>query len=355
MSDDRQLCIDIGYTHTRFALWDGQALGQFRRILTPKTWVLGVHEGEKRRQAWLKHLAGEVRAERERTPQISRIGICFPGVVSASGDIWRENTIWGFTADDLSSAQLEAALGLSVSVLNDMTAAAIRYGEDASIPGERNILVLSVSSGIGAKMYDRVRREVLLEPRGRNGEIGLAIADDSAAALENALGLKGILGNYSSGFTFSSTLRLVAEERPEVFAASKLAKELEDRSVDIEAVDRAELNALGVAGVQNGDAFCIEALTSSVRRLARVLQTIILFAAPETIVVTGGFANALGETYLATLREELSSLFQILYGKEEVQKMVVGGASDDLDNLLGLAAWMDVLSDQDKLVQIQSG
>ena len=340
---DCQLCIDVGYTFSRFGISCGGEFIDIQRVRTIDTRALCGDVPEARKQEWIRWLSEQVRAKRDSWPSISRIGLCFPGLVSAHGDIGRTNAIWGDGASDLASTELSAHLGLNVDILNDLAAAAIRFGEDTCFDDERTVLTLSVGSGIGSKVYDRVERRVVMERNGRNGELGLAIVDDGPAATRNDNGrLPGVLGNYASGVGFSRLLRLHAASASgnQAYSASSLCSALVAIGESIDTVDRVQLNEIAVACIKGGDAFAHDVLACSIKYLARVLHVVILFAAPDAIVLTGGFAVSVGELYRHELCAALSCYLPLLYAPGEIERMVRLAPADDLDNLRGVALWL---------------
>lgn len=343
ISPDCQLCIDIGYTFSRFGISCGGKFIDFERVRTIDTRALCGNVPEARKQEWIKWLFEQVRAKRDHWPSISRIGLCFPGLVSTHGNIGRTNAIWGEGASDLTGGELSSRLGLRVDVLNDLAAAAIRHGEDPCFTNERTILTLSVSSGIGSKIYDRVDRRVVMERNGRNGELGLAIVDEGPAALRNANGrLPGILGNYASGVGFSRLLRHCATSASgsQLYSASLLRSTLAEIGEIVETVDGVRLNNIAVECIEANDVFTRYVLTRSIKYLAQVLHVIVLFDAPDAIVLTGGFAVAVGELYRQELCSTLSHYLPLLYAPAEIDKMVKLPPADEFDNLRGVALWL---------------
>jgi predicted NBD/HSP70 family sugar kinase len=346
LSPDCQLCIDVGYTFSRFGVSCGGTFIDFERVRTIDTRALCGNAPEARKQEWIRWLAELVRAKRDSWPSITRIGLCFPGLVSAHGDIGRTNAIWGDGASDLAAPALSARLGLRVDVLNDLAAAAIRHGEDSCFTDERTVLTLSVSSGIGSKIYDRAERRVVMERNGRNGEIGLAIVDEGPAALRNANGrLPGVLGNYASGVGFTRLLRhhAASASAEQEYASSLLCSKLVDLGELIETVDGVRLNEVAVACIKAGDTFARDVLARSIKYLAQALHVVVLFDAPDAIMLTGGFAIGVGEVYRRELCTALSRYLPLLYSSDEIDRMVKLAPADDLDNLRGVALWLERL------------
>jgi C7-cyclitol 7-kinase len=337
------LCVDIGYTFTRFAVIGSSGIVELSKTRTPTTWHVGSDNGNQRREVWLQSLSEQVADLRQKWPGLSRGALCFPGVVSNSGSIWQTNTIWGTSTDDYPQEALSARLGLPIQVLNDLSAATVRYGESIGSSKDGYLMVVTVSSGIGAKMYDCASRKLVLEPRGRNGEIGLATVDYSPEALGNESGkFVGTLGNYSSGYSFPRLVRMAATGGPTdvLFRRSVLVEKLSAVGSDVVSADRLTLNRCCFEALAGGDEFCLHVLSESTMYLARALHTVILFNAPEKVVVIGGFAGSVGEIYLDMLREKLASFLHPLYAEAEVRSMIEAGDTGDMDNLLGLALWI---------------
>ncbi|MBQ0930620.1 ROK family protein [Ideonella sp. 4Y16] len=346
LSPDYQLCIDVGYTFSRFGVSCGGSFVDIERVRTIDTRALCGNVPEARKEEWIRWLAELVRAKRNLWPSITRCGLCFPGLVSAHGDIGRTNAIWGDGASDLAAPALSARLGLRVDVLNDLTAAAIRHGEDSCFTDQRTVLTLSVGSGIGSKIYDRVERRVVMEGSGRNGEIGLAVVDEGPEALRNANGLlPGILGNYASGVGFARLLRHNAAiaSGGQAYKASLLWSTLAKGGAAIDTIDDVRLNEVAVACIQAGDVFVCKILQRSIKYLAQALHVVVLFDAPDVILLTGGFAIAVGEVYRRELCTALSRYLPLLYSSDEINHMVKLAAADDLESLRGVAVWLERL------------
>ncbi|WP_440857008.1 ROK family protein [Pseudomonas syringae] len=336
------LCIDLGFTFTRFAVWQESGFSVVKKIRTIDTRREFSTDAIARREAWLSWLKATVSELLDETSGICKIAMCFPGVVSSHGVIWRSNSIWGNANTDTSPEELAGVLGLPVIVLNDLSASAIRYGEDPSFENVDSVAVVSISSGIGAKLYDRLARRVILEPKGRNGELGLAIVETGEKALTNDNGnLRGILGNYSSGVGFTRIIERAIKEGDQLdFEKSMLRTKIKESDLQLEPLDRVKLNKLAVDCILAGDTFTKRALTDSVRYLTQVLHIVMLFNAPGRIVITGGFANSLGEIYRLEVVQSMATHLKLLYEIEEIDEIIKLGYADDMDNLFGLAAWL---------------
>jgi predicted NBD/HSP70 family sugar kinase len=361
------VCVDVGYTYTRFGVWDGEKIHGYRRTATPGILHRPVPaEGDQgpegpggaaspltvdltaphwqpatRRRVWLDSLKQEVNTVRAgwRGAALRGVGITFPGIVDSDGTIFRSNTIFGTTDDDLPVTRLQESLGLPVLVTNDMTAAISRYGEDPQYASHRYLMLLTISSGLGAKLYDIQDRKVVLSRNGRNGELALAVVDRSPDALTNDKGkMKGILGNYASGVGYTRMLQRRASQEPgrTMFEDSLLSRILANRGLTLANASRFQINSAAIEAIQQGDRFSLLVLNESAAILAAVLHTLIMFNAPDVIVLSGGFAGALKDVYRKTLVGNLQELFHFLYSAEEIDAMVRLGEFDDLDGLIGI-------------------
>lgn len=336
------LCIDVGFTFTRFGVWRSEQFSSLQKLRTPDTRSQFGTQSAARRKAWLDWLKHHVDQIVGGSGDFQKIALCFPGVVSSEGVIWRSNSIWGNADVDMYPEELSAILGLPVTVLNDLSASTVRYGEDSTLTDEHSVVVVSVSSGIGAKLYDRVSRRLMLEQRGRNGELGLAVVEYGHDALTNDNGnLRGILGNYASGVGFSRLLeRAISKSDATAYENSMLARALGQSPMDKGALDRVTLNELAVNCILAGDTFTRDVLAESVRYLAQVLHIVMLFNAPARIVLTGGFASSLGELYRSEVVSALILDLRLLYDEQEIDRVIRLGYGDDMDNLVGLVAWL---------------
>ncbi|WP_282045858.1 ROK family protein [Roseibium album] len=340
------LCIDAGYTLTRFAVFRDGELSSPHKVPTINTRRLYGLDSNRRMSSWLSWLAKNAAKVLSEEPSVNRACLCFPGVVDEDGSIFRSNSIWGNADADLATEKISETLGMPTTVLNDLVAAAVRYGEDPTLLNQRTIAVISISSGIGAKIYDRMSRRVVLEPHGRNGELGLAVVDYSPNALTNDNGrLRGILGNYASGTGYARLFTQMAMIDPEAYANSAVAKQLACHNRNLESIDRVTLNEYATSAINSGDAFALSVLHASIVYLARALHIVILFDSPDLIVLTGGFVTSVGEIYRTMLVDELCLNLRLLYSNSDVDQMVRLGAGDDQDNLLGAARWVSSQSE----------
>jgi C7-cyclitol 7-kinase len=341
------LCLDVGYSFTRLGLWDNGELTNIRKWMTPteRNGLAAGRSPNEVRASWLSNLMEEVKGSLAAHPYVELVGVSFAGIVSANGLILGLNAIWG-QGDDVPQALLAEGFGRETVIVNDLTAAAYRYGAEF---GEEHskITVVSVSSGIGSKTFLRCAGGVVMDDCGRAGEIGLAVVNFASTATSYSSGLiigeqeslKGVLGGYASGTAFRYVLQLVAStaEGKAFYKTSFLRTELTRLSGKLDTIDRIKLNEIAIKAFHAGDEFVAKAVQVSAAALARALHVVILYDAPSLIVICGGFATALGESYRKFLVDQLNILLAKIYSHKEIDSMVRLGAGDDCDCLIGVA------------------
>jgi predicted NBD/HSP70 family sugar kinase len=332
------LCIDAGFTHTRFAFADGSGLSAVRSLATVDTHGGARRSPDWRQGQWLDWLHAQIAESCAEGGRLDAVGLCLPGPVGADGTIAASNSLWGQASQPLLPAQIGAVTGCPVTVCNDLFAAATYYGSDPALGDVETVLVVSVGSGIGSKLYDRRAGRVVSGRHGLEGEIGYAVVEhgDGAAQTQDGL-ITGTVGLYSSGSGFARMLRAEAEAWPQDYRRSAISRNLHVAGFEIGTADRYQINTAALAAIRESDAFARRILHSSIRYLARALHVAILLAAPDRVVITGGFALAVGPEYRRILVAELAALLRPLHSHAALDAMIRSGRSDGTDNLRGMA------------------
>lgn len=341
MKKNIYLCIDIGYTNTRFAIFINNKIESVKKIKSINSRELANNLGRSRQDIWIEFLKKEISVYISIFKKIDKIGICFPGIVSADGSIWKSNTIWGNTENDLSELEITKKIGIPVKVLNDLSAAIIRYGHMEKFTNDNYIMLVSISSGIGSKIFDIKNKKVILSNHGKNGEIALSVINRNQDAFKNDNGnLNGILGNYSSGVGFTKLLKneLSNIEKVKNYK-SKFLEEVKIQNID--SMSRDEINKISVSYIKNNDEFCLEVLNKSIDYFSDILAIVILMNSPDKIILTGGFYTAISEIYSEILIQSLSSKFSFLYDINDFREIIVSGENDDLDNIIGMSMYLN--------------
>jgi predicted NBD/HSP70 family sugar kinase len=287
------LVFDIGGTTLRGGVFDAASGGLVARTAIPSA-EFGVARGSpaqlvgrlvQRLDALARALAGD------RLEEVDGAVVGFPGPMTDDGTVLAAPTLWPRrTVDPFPLRDLLAAVWRerTVTVINDVTAAAHAY----AAPGRSTFCVLSVSSGIGHKVF--VDGRPLTGPFGRGGEVGHVVVDRSEDAAECECGERGHLGALASGRGMREAARRRAREEPAPFAASKLGRR---SGGDPDAVS-AELLA---ACFRDRDPWSTGIVRAGAAHLGWVLALIHGVVGIEDFVIIGGFANALGPGFCAEL------------------------------------------------------
>ncbi|MEV0395820.1 ROK family protein [Polymorphospora rubra] len=247
------------------------------------------------------------------------LGIAFAGPVDAAGRVPAAPTVWGRRGDPLPLRDLlRQRLGVPVTLVNDLTAAAWRYVEPGA--DQEAFCLITVSSGIGNKVFRS--GEVLLHPDGHGGELGHWTCDPSPQAVPCDCGGRGHLGAIASGRGAVAAARRAAAADPSGFARSMLAG--------------AELDAVALAAAARaGDPFATGVLRDGLRHLATALTAIFAAIGIRRYVIMGGFALAVGPRYVTLLTEALHRLGCFGLTPTEIDEMVALGEPDDDHGLIG--------------------
>jgi glucokinase len=173
-------------------------------------------------------------------------------------------------------ALAEAAFGLPVALENDATAAAAgehRYGAGA---GTRNMIYLTISTGVGGGIV--IDGSLYRGASGNGGELG-HVTVDCAGRHCRGCGRKGCLEAYVSGTS-------IAERAQEA---------------GMGAVGAAEVSA----AARSGDPVATAVWEATTDALACGLTSIVNLFEPELVVLGGGVVSGTGEQLLGPVRERV--------------------------------------------------
>ncbi|MFY1616274.1 ROK family protein [Micromonospora sp. WMMD736] len=316
---------DIGGTTLRIGRWDA-ATGRLDDVTRHAVDGLGRYpqEPSERLQSRVLAQLGDRLADYLSTcPEARVVGVSFAGPVDERGMVLAAPTIWGGGGEPLNVGEiLTRRLGRTVVVANDMTAAAWRYAATET----EGFCVVTISSGIGNKVFRD--GDVLVHPLGYGGELGHWLVDPRPDALPCDCGGRGHLGAVASGRGLLAAARRAADEHPDRFAGSALARP----SADPEAMT---CEALAEA-VREEDAFATDVLCEALRYLALAISCVYTAIGIRRYVVIGGFAVAVGEPIVTHLTGQLRAVGCFGLDAGEVERMVRLGAPDDDHGLIGM-------------------
>lgn len=327
------LAFDLGGTHLRSGLVGPDGLRGFtsRRIQNGDD-ISGQSD------IWEQIVTEMVNVERQSADELhpgDPIVISFPGPVAAGRHILHAPTVCGADTNpvDLAS-RLEQETGRPVHLLNDISAAAWCLSSRAGVD---RFLVVTISSGIGSKIFDRRHAAGVLDKPAYAGEIGHYVVDDSPTALVCDCGARGHLGAIASGRGIERLARRRAREDAAGFALSCVHTcrgGLPDSLTNEQHLVPAALA---------GDAWALAVLRDCTRPLARTLLCSIMAMGLERVFIIGGFAEALGVLYLDLLTGLIAELSQYHVLRDCVPSLIVPGYGCGEPCLLGCGVYLEHL------------
>ena len=272
-SGEYVLAVDIGGTATRAGVVDSGGWSLARaRIATHAD--RGLIDTSTRIESLLRQVATEA-GERA----ITAIGISTAGPVDpATGTYRHPPNLPGW--HDLSMAPvLSSAFGLPVVVGHDATLAALAETRFGVHRGARDLVYVTLSTGIGAGIVAGGR--CVTGSTGGAGEAGHMIVRPGGRSC--GAGCRGCLEGEASGTAIAAAVR-------EALGAGRAS------TLGLDA-DAAAVFAAAVAG----DALAIEVVEDAIEAVATGLAGLLALLDPEVIVVGGGLTNGLDPWWEALL------------------------------------------------------
>jgi len=256
--------------------------------------------------------------------QVGAIGISAPGPVDVEhGEVVKPPNMPGWGRVPL-SAWIEAGLGGPVVLENDANAAALAEWHFGAGRGHRDVVYLTMSTGIGGGLI--LDGRLYRGSHGNAGELGHIPLE--AGGERCACGMRGCFEAYAGGAAWAKRLRAVT---PADSAVAELAGGLEH--VTPKQV---------VAAARAGDAFALSEFARWREFVARGIATIAFAFAPERVVL-GTIATAAGEELcFAPLRARVRELIwpEISAGLE----VVPAALGDRLADLAGICAALETIT-----------
>ncbi len=318
--------LDVGATKTRIACVKASQLEKLFSFpsfnyLNPQAKHLSPREIQR---AWLLDLKEKLLSYLEGL-DYSFIVMAFCGPVGSEQNLSEADNIWGKGSFLLTKAEIEKELGLSIFIINDMTAAVTRYAKMEKYQNEERILAITISSGIGSKLFDVKRGEVFLDKQGRAGEIGK---------------IKILLPHYPL-----RNLEELASGRGVAFLAKYFAEKEKDYPEDLFLEEDLDLltRKLVLLALEK-DPFALRMIKRSCYCLASVLQSLLLYSSPSKIILLGGFALALGDVYRDSLLMALREMGLPGYLEDGLDSLIDMAVDDDHSGLLGGALFAESFS-----------
>ena len=321
------LLVDLGGTHLRLGIWHEAAAPRvmYRRRL--RNFI----EASTRGDIWqeiITSISDFAAGMRHLIPAAAPVVISFPGPVLNGSHIVDAPTVSGpsTTLPELQSI-VEERTGRRVYVLNDISAAA--WHVSRCVEAQR-FVVVTISSGIGSKIYDRDHFRGVIDEVAYSGEIGHAKVDESSEAPMCDCGGRGHLGAISSGRGILRFARQTAQSDPS-FRSSLCVRQFQATADSLNNEEHL------VPAAKARDEWALSVVRECTAPLARLLLQCIIAAGLQRVVIIGGFALSLGEPYRVILQEEMMKRcdYRVLSGR--LKDFILMG--DDDACLLGTAAF----------------
>lgn len=307
------LC-DIGGTHLRL----GVGLRDGEIIALHKTRITGLI-AETPSSTTLRLIHNQVKqylaSVSELVPVDTPMVLTFPGPVDSQGRFLSAPTLVGSSRELPDIVQLSQEYGRRVYALNDLAAAAWHFGD--TTPGRS--MVVTVSSGIGAKIFDREHPDAVLDKPAFAEEIGHVVVDQAPDAPLCDCGARGHLGAIASGRGIERAARRRAAIHRDDFLASLCA--LRFHGTPETLTNEQHLVPAALAS----DPWTIGVIRENTRYLASVLATVFVAVGLSRIIIIGGFALAFPEIYLAILRDEFSLALTYAPAGDDLSAHIVMG------------------------------
>jgi glucokinase len=273
------LAFDIGGTSTRSALFREHHLDAYAETWTPNTWTHPSGSADDIRDALfqtLKRLGDHVLGRSR--PQ--EVVVAFPGPINRDGLVLSAPTIWGDRDAQpfpITEAIQEIWPWCDVLVLNDVTAAGYYF-----VNSYENFLIVTVSSGIGSKVF--LNGHPVVGGGGRGGEIGHVRVDFSASAPMCECGGTGHLAAFASG------------RAPYVVDGGGCHSYEAGGSADNHDPVWKRNRQL-IARIKSGDRDASDIVRAMAGKLGSAIAMIDAALGLDKIIIFGGFAQAVGEPY----------------------------------------------------------
>jgi glucokinase len=225
-----------------------------------------------------------------REGQLTAVGISAPGPVDCiRGIVTRPPNLPGWRDVPLAS-RLQQALAIPCFLENDANAAAVAEHRFGAGRGVRDMLFITVSSGVGGGII--IDGDLYRGVSGGAGEVGHIVLNEDGPPC--GCGRRGCLEVYTSGLAIAREGSEIAAREPD----SRLARiAAESPPLTAEAIHRA---------ADEGDEAARDIIARAGRRLGEGIASLINVLNPELIVL-GGSLIKMGDIYLGPAREAAAS------------------------------------------------
>jgi glucokinase len=258
-----------------------------------------------------------------------------------TGEILNSGPLWGPNCKrfDLLGSLRERMPEVEWLVLNDVSAALLRYADMPQYHQYRRISLITVSSGIACRTYDCERKYIPLNKDGIQGEIGhIPIAFSLfGKSMEAACDCGGAnhLNAFASGRGIERLLTNLTDVPLSRHNSSRFLDALRNQN------DIHNLNSRFFNAVKSGDKLAgtlLDAVTLPIAQM--IISMLTIDPEIDKVILTGGVVHSIEKQYLQSLLSNLSAIgmYQMSDQADFFANIIELGINDDNSGLLGAGA-----------------
>ena len=270
---DFSAAADIGGTQMRAALVgrDGQVVNQVAIATEPER---GLEDASARLADAIAEVVG--------SEPVVALGVSTAGPINPStGEYGHPPNLPGWHGKTMKPL-LEDALGVPVAIGHDATLAALAETIHGRYKGARNLVYVTISTGIGGGIV--AGGEMITGSTGEGGEVGHITVRTDAEAQACPVGCHGCFEGNASGPSITRMAKTAIKSDPD--AAHGL---LEAAGGSIDDVDARVVFQVA----ESGDAMANVLVRQVIENVGRGLASIMAVLDPEALIVGGGVVNSL--------------------------------------------------------------
>jgi glucokinase len=305
---------DIGGTQMRTALvdGDGRLLARANGPTKPET---GIEDGTERFAGLLTEAIGGGGAS-----AVIAIGVSSAGPIDPStGVYYNPPNLQAWNGKSM-KPDLERRFGVPVVIGHDARVAAIAEMRWGAARGMKNVIYVTVSTGIGGGLI--VDGRPVHGVQGLAGEIGHIVVDADGPACNG--GCRGCVEVIASGSGIASAAR------------QRIARGKKTRILELAGGDASHVTGRTVFdAAAEGDSEALEIVDDGIRALGIVLGGLLSTFAPEVLILGGGVAVGGYKRYWSRLDAAVRRCTLLRYQKNA--PLVLSKLGDDV-SVLGAAA-----------------
>lgn len=293
--------IDVGGTYIRWANWDpNNGLDHLNILPTPS-----FHNYSDRSVNELQQLLLDIICQIPTYDSNIKVGLSFGAAIDhINGSVYASAPLWGSHNEPFSllNELFSKRPDVAWYVVNDVTAALLHAVSLPLCAQDKKVMLITISTGIAARIIDRTDLKISFDACGLQGEIGhlpaKANIEGEAISLNCDCGNPDHLAAFSSGRGIAQVANVIKHKYKIDWDNSILGLKL----FNGEPFNSAFKNAL----IEN-DRIALLLLDTITSPIADILRTsLCLFPDIDRIILTGGVSTSLDHYYLNSVISHLN-------------------------------------------------